>query len=109
MFDLGVVYGRTLFTKAAADGSLGDCPFSHAVQMALKIKGVDYDVVACGPSDKPPWLQQEVAGQMPCVIHGGVPHVETTQILKWIDQTFPGPSLAVPEDSKHSLSLSFPS
>lgn len=34
--------------------------------MALKIKGVDYDVVACGPSDKPPWLQQEVAGQMPC-------------------------------------------
>lgn len=27
---------RTLFTKAAPDGvSLGDCPFSHAVQIAL--------------------------------------------------------------------------
>ena len=32
-----------------------------------KVKGVDYDVVPCGPTNKPPWLLQEVAGQMPCV------------------------------------------
>ena len=31
------------------------------------MKGVDYDVVPCGPTNKPPWLLQEVAGQMPCV------------------------------------------
>ncbi|CAL1165241.1 unnamed protein product [Cladocopium goreaui] len=92
-------FRTTLFTKAAPDGvSLGDCPFSHAVQIALKVKGVDYDVVPCGPNNKPPWLLQEVAGQMPCVVHQGIAHVETSQILKWIDMTFPGPSLAVPED-----------
>eukprot|EP00434_Breviolum_minutum_P027456 symbB.v1.2.024274.t1/scaffold2284.1/size83445/2 len=95
----------TLFTKAAPDGvSLGDCPFSHAVQIALKVKGVDYDVVPCGPTNKPPWLLQEVAGQMPCVVHQGVPHVETTQILKWIEMTFPGPSLSVPEDYSELVS-----
>lgn len=31
-----------------------------------KLKGVDYDVVPCGPSNKPSWLMQEVGGQMPC-------------------------------------------
>eukprot|EP00435_Cladocopium_sp_Y103_P016367 s1977_g4.t1 len=98
-------FRTTLFTKAAPDGvSLGDCPFSHAVQIALKVKGVDYDVVPCGPNNKPPWLLQEVAGQMPCVVHQGIAHVETSQILKWIDMTFPGPSLAVPEDYSELVS-----
>jgi len=89
----------TLFTKAGADGvSLGDCPFSHSVQMALKMKGVDYDVVPCTEATKPAWLVSEVGGQMPCVVHEGVPHVDTKQILGWIENQFPGPSLAVPEE-----------
>ncbi|CAE6960999.1 CLIC1 [Symbiodinium sp. CCMP2592] len=89
----------TLFTKAGADGvSLGDCPFSHSVQMALKMKGVDYDVVPCTEATKPAWLVSEVDGQMPCVVHEGVPHVDTKQILGWIENQFPGPSLAVPEE-----------
>eukprot|EP00913_Durusdinium_trenchii_P001508 g1396.t1 len=89
----------TVFTKAALDGvSPGDCPFTHGVLMALKLKGVDYDVVACSPTTKPPWLLQEVGGQMPCVVHQGVAHVESGKILKWIDQTFPGPTLAVPSE-----------
>jgi len=89
----------TLFTKAGPDGvSLGDCPFSHAVQMALKLKGVDYDVIPCTEATKPPWLMSEVGGQMPCVVHMGVPYVETKQILGWIEQQFPGPSLAVPAE-----------
>ena len=90
---------RTLFTKAGPDGtSLGDCPFSHSIQMALKLKGVDYDVVPCTEATKPAWLTSEVGGQMPCVVHAGVAHVETKQILGWIEQQFPGPSLAVPEE-----------
>ena len=66
--------------------------------MALKLKGVDYDVVPCTEATKPAWLQSEVGGQMPCVVFQGVPHVETKQILGWIEQQFPGPSLAVPEE-----------
>ncbi|CAK8994573.1 Probable glutathione S-transferase (Auxin-induced protein PCNT103), partial [Durusdinium trenchii] len=95
----------TVFTKAALDGvSPGDCPFTHGVLMALKLKGVDYDVVACSPTTKPPWLLQEVGGQMPCVVHQGVAHVESGKILKWIDQTFPGPTLAVPSDFEELVS-----
>ena len=38
---LGTSAPRTLFTKAAPDGvSLGDCPFSHAVQIALRLGSV---------------------------------------------------------------------
>lgn len=87
----------TLYTKAGPDGkSLGDCPFSHSVQMALRLKNVDYDVVPCVQETKPQWLIDEVGGKMPCLCHGGVPHVETSEILSWIDAEFPEPSLALP-------------
>ena len=66
--------------------------------MALKLKGVDYDVVPCTEATKPAWLMSEVGGQMPCVVHQGVAHVDTKQILGWIEQQFPGPSLAVDEE-----------
>jgi len=89
----------TLYVKAGPDGcSLGDCPFAHSVQMALQLKGVDYDVVPCTQETKPQWLLEEVDGKMPCVYHAGVPHIETSEILTWIEQEFPEPSLAPPEN-----------
>ncbi|CAK0852693.1 unnamed protein product, partial [Prorocentrum cordatum] len=99
----------TLYTKAGPDGSsLGDCPFSHSVQMALKLKGVDYDVVPCTADSKPQWLVEEVGGKMPCVCHQGVAHVETSEILAWIDSEFSGPSLEVPERLKKVADGFFP-
>eukprot|EP00440_Ansanella_granifera_P008917 gb/GFBE01009663.1/.p1 GENE.gb/GFBE01009663.1/~~gb/GFBE01009663.1/.p1 ORF type:complete len:309 (+),score=47.43 gb/GFBE01009663.1/:1-927(+) len=91
--------GRTtLYTKAGPDGTeLGDCPFSHSVQMALRLKGVDFDIVPCSKDTKPQWLLDEVDGKMPCVCHEGTLHVETSDILAWIDEEFPEPSLAVPD------------
>eukprot|EP00931_Biecheleriopsis_adriatica_P075187 TRINITY_DN49110_c0_g1_i1.p1 TRINITY_DN49110_c0_g1~~TRINITY_DN49110_c0_g1_i1.p1 ORF type:complete len:315 (-),score=45.86 TRINITY_DN49110_c0_g1_i1:21-923(-) len=95
----------TLYTKAGPDGvSLGDCPFSHSVQMALKLKGVDYDVVPCSSETKPQWLLDEVDGKMPCVYHARSPHVETSEILAWIDKEFSDPPLAVPENYAQVLS-----
>jgi len=88
----------TLYTKAGPDRkSLGDCPFSHTVQMALRLKGVDFDVVPCSQDTKPQWLLDEVDGKMPCVLHTGIPHIETSEILSWIEAEFPEPSLAVPD------------
>lgn len=66
--------------------------------MALQLKGVDYDVVPCTQETKPQWLLEEVDGKMPCVCHAGVPHTETSEILSWVDQEFPEPSLAPPDD-----------
>eukprot|EP00930_Biecheleria_cincta_P102787 TRINITY_DN94611_c0_g1_i1.p1 TRINITY_DN94611_c0_g1~~TRINITY_DN94611_c0_g1_i1.p1 ORF type:complete len:388 (-),score=45.64 TRINITY_DN94611_c0_g1_i1:31-1125(-) len=94
----------TLYTKAGSDGkSIGDCPFSHAVRMALSLKGVKYQVVPCTQDTKPQWLLDDVGGKMPCVYHEGSAHVETSEILKWIDCTFSGLSLSVPEDASDSL------
>ncbi|CAJ1408948.1 unnamed protein product [Effrenium voratum] len=78
--------------------SLGDCPFTHSVQMALCLKGVDYEVVPCVQETKPSWLLEECGGKMPCVCHKGEPHVETSEILAWIDCEFPTPSLQPPAD-----------
>ncbi|CAE7697153.1 GAE4 [Symbiodinium microadriaticum] len=36
----------------------------------------------------------ECRGQMPCVCHKGEPHVETAEILAWIDREFESPALA---------------
>jgi len=76
--------------------------------MALRLKGVDYDVVPCSPKTKPQWLLDEVGGKMPCVCHGGVLHVETSEILAWIDEEFPDPPLAVPAEFKNVLTGIFP-
>lgn len=98
----------TLYTKAGPRGvSLGDCPFSHSVQMALRLKDVDYNVVPCTAETKPAWLVEEVGGKMPCVCHDGVPHVETSDILAWIDTEFAGPSLAVPAEMTEALAGGF--
>jgi len=98
----------TLYTKAGPDGkSLGDCPFSHSVQMALRLKGVDFDIVPCTQETKPQWLLDEVDGKMPCVYHGGIPHVETLEILSWIEAEFTEPSLTVPDNLPDAASECF--
>ena len=85
----------TLYCKAGPDGiSVGDCPFTHSVQMALGLKGVIYEVIPCVQETKPKWLIEECGGKMPCVCHNGEPHVETSEILAWIDREFPSPPLS---------------
>lgn len=94
----------SLYTKAGPGGlSLGDCPYSHSVQMALRLKGVDYDVLHCGADTKPKWLVDEVDGKLPCVFHEGVLHVESSEILAWVDAEFEGQSLSVPAELVESL------
>eukprot|EP01062_Namystynia_karyoxenos_P073815 TRINITY_DN70646_c0_g1_i1.p1 TRINITY_DN70646_c0_g1~~TRINITY_DN70646_c0_g1_i1.p1 ORF type:complete len:259 (+),score=89.09 TRINITY_DN70646_c0_g1_i1:98-778(+) len=83
----------TLYCKAGpgGDGDLGDCPFAHMVQMALALKGVEYDLRPTAAESKPQWLLDEAGGKMPCVLHQGVPHVESADIMKWADATFGTP------------------
>ncbi|CAL1130128.1 unnamed protein product [Cladocopium goreaui] len=61
--------------------------------MALGLKSVSYEVVPCTQDTKPKWLVEECGGKMPCVCHKGEPHVETSEILAWIEKEFPSPAL----------------
>jgi len=86
-----------LYCKAGPDGrSLGDCPFTHSVQMALTLKGVKYETVPCTKDTKPSWLLNEAGGEMPCLYHEGIPHTDDLETFAFIDGAFSPSSLATP-------------
>ena len=57
-----------LHVKAGPDGkSNGDCPFAHAIRIALDAKQLAVDVVPHAPDAKPDWLVNDHGGKMPCL------------------------------------------
>ena len=63
-----------MYLKAGpALGSVGDCPFSHAVRMLLRAKGLDARCALhpCAREQKPEWLVRDFQGKMPCLDDGG--------------------------------------
>ena len=55
-----------LLVKAAADGSLGDCPFAHYSRMCLALAEKPYKVQPTKREDKPEWHLNDHGGSMPC-------------------------------------------
>ena len=67
---LGVSDGAvlTLHVKAGPDGNtFGDCPFAHALRIALEHKDLDYSLEPHAPDSKPGWLVANHGGAMPCL------------------------------------------
>lgn len=57
-----------LHCKAGPDGqSYGDCPFAHAVRLALEVKDLEYSLAPHGPNNKPDWLVANHGGSMPAL------------------------------------------
>lgn len=84
--------------------SFPTCPFVQRAVIALKERGVAFEVIYIDLADKPDWflaisplgkvpvLKVEAAGQDPAIIF------ESTVILQYLDETLPGSRL-FPEDA----------
>ncbi|XP_019226775.1 PREDICTED: probable glutathione S-transferase [Nicotiana attenuata] len=80
-------------------------PFTHRVEWALKIKGVEYELIVEDPQNKSHLLLQSnpVYKKIPVLIHNGKPISESMIILEYIDDTFEGPSILSKEPYERAL------
>ncbi len=71
--------------------------YTRSVRLALEEKGVPHELVEVdilgGAHKQPPYSSRQPFGKVPAFEHAGNTFYETSAILRYIDEVFPGPAL----------------
>jgi len=105
-----------LYVKAGQDGkSLGDCPFSHKVNMALRMKDLDGNTLRVEPvnmQDKPEWfLKLSSKGSVPVLQMDEIVVADSEEALNKLDERFSPAVMPAPgasSDAERVVSQVFP-
>lgn len=86
--------GRVLHVKASPDGGLGDCPFSWKANLALRFRGIEFELSYIDVSNKPQWfLDLTDKGTTPVWVDGDKVLNDSADIVEAADQMGTGPTL----------------
>ncbi|MCD7465998.1 hypothetical protein HAX54_002307 [Datura stramonium] len=75
-------------------------PFSTRIEIALKLKGIEYELIEQNPFDKSPTLVKynPIHKKVPVLLHNGKAIVESLVILEYIDETWKEGTPLLPKD-----------